>query len=84
MLYMVVEHLENPRAVYQRFHEYGRMLPAGLIYRDSWLTGDRLRCFQVMETDDPALLDAWMGRWSDLVRFEVHPVMSSIEAARVD
>jgi hypothetical protein len=81
---MVVEHLENPRAVYQRFHEYGRMLPAGLIYRDSWLTGDRRRCFQVMETDDPALLDAWMGRWSDLVRFEVHPVMSSIEAARVD
>jgi hypothetical protein len=34
-----------------------------------------------METDDRALLDAWMAQWSDLVDFEVHQVMASAEAA---
>jgi hypothetical protein len=34
-----------------------------------------------METDDRALLDLWMNAWSDLVEFEVIPVMSSAEAS---
>ncbi len=34
-----------------------------------------------METDDRALLDEWMVNWSDLVDFEVHPVVTSKEAA---
>lgn len=71
--YMVIEHLgENTDAVYARFRADGRMLPAGLEYIDSWLTADRRRCFQLMATADPALLDVWFARWSDLVRFEVH------------
>ena len=38
-----------------------------------------------METSDPALLDEWLARWSDLVEFEVVPVVASAEAAaRVD
>jgi hypothetical protein len=28
-----------------------------------------------------ALLDEWMANWSDLVDFEVHPVLTSKEAA---
>lgn len=47
----------------------------------SWVTDDLTRCYQVMECDDPALLDVWMAAWSDLVEFEVHPVMSSADAA---
>ncbi len=34
-----------------------------------------------METDDRALLDAWMANWTDLVAFEVYPVITSGEAA---
>jgi len=34
-----------------------------------------------METHERALLDQWMANWSDLVDFEVHPVMTSNEAA---
>jgi hypothetical protein len=34
-----------------------------------------------METDDPQLLDEWTARWSDLVEFEVVPVITSAEAA---
>jgi hypothetical protein len=39
------------------------------------------RCFQLMETADPALLAAWTGRWDDLVSFEIVPVVTSAEAA---
>ena len=39
------------------------------------------RCFQVMETDDPALFDEWTAAWSDLATFEIIPVISSAEAA---
>jgi hypothetical protein len=33
-----------------------------------------------METSDRTLLDEWMANWSDLVEFEVHPVITSAEA----
>ena len=32
--------------------------------------------------DDPALIDEWISKWSDLARFEVVPVLSSDEARR--
>jgi len=35
-----------------------------------------------METADRGLLEQWMAQWSDLVEFEVHPVMTSQEAAQ--
>lgn len=81
--YMVVEtYTQGQAAVYAQAAERGRMLPAGLTYLDSWIDERRLdRCFQVMETDDPALLDEWMAAWSDLVAFEVVPVIGSAEAA---
>lgn len=81
---MVIEHFEaGPGPVYERAAREGRMLPDGLRYVDSWVVDDgRLdRCFQLMETDDPALLDVWRQRWSDLVAFEVHPVITSADAS---
>jgi len=35
-----------------------------------------------METDDRSLLEDWMAHWADLVEFEVHPVITSQEAAQ--
>ena len=83
-LFMVVEHyIDGPGPVYARFAESGRMLPDGLRYVDSWVVATtRDVCFQVMETDDAALFDAWTARWADLVRFEIHEVVSSIQAAQ--
>ena len=34
-----------------------------------------------MESDDRARLDDWIAAWSDLVEFEVYPVITSAEAA---
>jgi len=83
MRYMVVEQFTRGAGpVCERFAEKGRMMPPGLEYVDSWIDERRLdRCFQVMETDDPALFDAWIALWADLAEFEVVPVISSAEAA---
>ena len=83
MLYMVIERFRNADAapVYQRFRERGRLAPDGLTYVNSWVSTDLECCYQLMETDNPRLLDEWIAQWNDLVEFEVHPVINSSEAA---
>jgi hypothetical protein len=82
---MVIEHFRNGDAVpvYRRFRERGRMAPDGLTYISSWVTSDMTRCYQIMEAPDRALLDQWIANWSDLVEFEIHPVITSQEAAEL-
>jgi hypothetical protein len=73
----------GPEPVYARAAERGRMLPEGLVYVDSWIDERTLdRCFQLMETDDPRLFDAWIAQWADLVEFEIVPVIRSADAAK--
>ena len=83
MLYMIIENFgdQNINTVYQRFEERGRLMPDGLEYINSWVTKDLGRCFQVMRTNDPDLLQQWIDKWSDIVEFEIIPVMTSAEAA---
>ena len=82
-LYMVVEKFKNKDAVpvYRRFRHFGRMAPDGLEYVSSWVDEQLTCCYQVMETHDRGLLDQWLSKWSDLVDFEVHAVITSPEAA---
>lgn len=83
MLYMVIEQYRggDPVPVYRRFRERGRMAPEGLVYINSWVTMDTRRCYQIMECDDPQLLQHWIAQWADLVDFEIVPVVTSAEAA---
>lgn len=83
MLYMIIEHFKNgdPVPVYRRFRDRGRLAPNGLQYISSWVDEKLERCFQIMETDDRKLLDQWITNWSDIVEFEVFPVVSSKEAS---
>jgi hypothetical protein len=79
---MVVETFSGgARPIYERAHERGRMLPDGLHYVYSWIDERLDRCFQLMETDDVLLFDAWIAEWADLGEFEVVPVISSTEAS---
>lgn len=82
-LYMVVENFKNGDAVpvYRRFRDRGRLASAGLSYVSSWVTDSLDRCYQLMETEEPALLDQWISNWGDLVDFEVNLVITSKEAA---
>jgi hypothetical protein len=85
MLYMVIERFKNrdAKAVYRRFRERGRIAPEGLTYVDSWVETNFDRCFQVMDCENPKLLDQWAASWQDLVDFEFVPVRHSQEAAAI-
>lgn len=82
MLYMIIEDFRDgdPLPVYRRLRDRGRQQPEGLLYRGSWITRDLERCYQVMECEDPDLLEQWMSRWRDVMRFQVIPVITSAEA----
>jgi hypothetical protein len=85
MLYMVLERYKDGVApeIYRRARERGRLMPEGLRYVSSWVDHDFQRCFQLMETEDASLFDAWIQAWADLVEFEVVPVRTSAEAAQI-
>ena len=80
---MIIEHFKNsdPVPVYRRFRDRGRLAPNGLQYISSWVDEKLERCFQIMETADRNLVDQWITNWSDIIEFEIFPVMSSKEAS---
>jgi hypothetical protein len=77
MLFMVIESFKSgdARPVGERFRRRGRMMPQGL----TWVDVAGKRCFQIMEAADEAALREWIANWSDLVDFEVVPVMTSVQ-----
>jgi hypothetical protein len=79
MLFMIVERFRgrDPKPIYRRLEESGRRMPDGLKYLDSWIEPNFDRCFQLMETSDLRLLQAWILGWSDLMDFEIVPVVPS-------
>jgi len=80
---MVIELFRGGDAVpvYRRFRDRGRLAPDGLVSLGSWVDDAMERCYQLIETDDRALLDQWIANWTDIVDFEVVPVITSAEAA---
>jgi hypothetical protein len=47
----------------------------------SWVDLDFTTCFQLMATEDERLFEARVGRWHDLVAFEIVPDQRSAAAA---
>jgi hypothetical protein len=83
MMFMVIETFRNQdaKAIYRRLREKGRMMPDGLKFVSSWVAADLGRCFQLMEADDTTLLQRWIAGWSDLMAFEIVPVVSGKDTA---
>ena len=81
MLFMVIERFKDRDAklIGERFERCGRMLPVGVVYHASWVDAVGRRCFQIMEADRVELLADWVGRWEDLMEFEIVPVVTSPE-----
>jgi len=76
---MVIERFKEGalRQIGDRFHSCGRMLPPGVAYHASWVDADGTRCFQLMGSPNPELLNSWVSRWDDLMDFEIIPVLPS-------
>lgn len=83
MQFMVVERFrgQDAKAVYRRLKERGRMMPEGLTFVSSFVAADFSRCFQLMECDDVTLLQRWVAAWSDVMEFEIVPVVAGKETA---
>jgi hypothetical protein len=82
MLYMLVERFKPGAAteIYRGLRTSGRRLPDGLEYVASWVDLEITTCWQLMKTEDRALLDAWCDAGRALVDFEIIPVQTSAEA----
>jgi hypothetical protein len=85
MLFMVIETFREGQTVqvYRRFRDRGRMAPDGVRYISSWVDLEFRRCFQIMEATDEEMLQEWIDNWKDLVEFDIIPVRTSDEAARM-
>ena len=85
MLFMVIERFKDadPVPVYQRLRDAGRGLPDGLTYVDSWIEAGFRRCFQLMECDDPAVLQEWALHWRGLADIEFVPVVPSCQTQQI-
>jgi hypothetical protein len=83
MQFMVIETLrhQDAKSVYRRYKEKGRQMPDGLSFVASWAAADLSRVFQLMECEDVTLLQRWVAEWSDLVQFEIVPVVAGKETA---
>lgn len=81
MLFMVIERFKDGdrEPVRERFERCGRMMPDEIIYHGSWIDAGRAHCYQVMEAPERSFLDRWIANWSDIVHFEVIPVVTSSE-----
>jgi hypothetical protein len=55
------------------------MLPEGVKYHASWVDAAGTCCFQVMEAQQPELLNTWISHWEDLIDFEIVPVLTSAD-----
>src|SRR3712207_988196 len=85
MLFVVVERFKDrdAEAVFRRFRERGRMAAEGLAYMGSWVEANSDRCFQLMECDDPRLLQRWVADGRELAEFEIVPVVDGEDDAEI-
>ena len=86
MLFMVIERFRDNDMVpiYERIRDGGRMLPEGLRYIESWVEPNFSRCFQLMECEDPRLLQEWVLQWrGSSIEFEFFPVVTSAQTREV-
>jgi len=81
MLFMVIERFKHgdPKPVGERFKKQGRMLPARVTYQTSWMDTTGSQCFQIMDAPRRDALNEWVGRWNDLVDFEIIAVVPSAD-----
>ncbi len=77
---MVIEKFKDATTIYRRLRDRGRLMPDGLRYVDSWVSADLSHCFQLMEADREDLFREWIANWSDVMDFEVVPVVTSAAA----
>lgn len=67
---------EKSQSVTERFQETGALPSEGVTMLARWFDISAGRGFAICETDDPVAIVRWVRQWSDLMSFEIVPVVN--------
>jgi hypothetical protein len=67
----------------KRFLDTGALPPDGATMHGRWITLGHNKGFMLVESDDPGSILGWLSQWTDLINFEVHPVLEDAQVAKV-
>ena len=67
----------------KRFKETGAPPPSGVTMAGRWHCAQGLRGFAIAESSDAEAIAKWLQEWTDLISFEVTPVVNDEQLARV-
>ncbi len=74
---------ENRKAIQARFKETeGGKPPAGIKVLGRWHAAASGKGFGAYECDDPLAIAKWAHDWSDLMSFEIYPVVRDEDMAK--
>lgn len=74
---------ENRDAVHRRFLETGGTPPSGVRMLGRWHAAEGNGGFFLAETEDPGAVAVWLQEWTDLIAFDVTPVLTDEQFSAV-
>ena len=85
MLYVVMWKFkpEQRNAAQSRFKETGGLPPEGVEMQGRWHSVEGNRGLCIAKSDDPVAVARWAQAWSDLLTFEIIPVMNDEDFVRM-
>lgn len=74
---------ENRDAVHKRFKETGGTPPAGVAMLGRWHGAEGNCGFLIAESEDVSAVASWLNEWTDLISFDVRPVLTDEQFSQV-
>lgn len=74
---------ENRDEVHRRFKDTGGVPPPEVTMVGRWHSAEGNRGFLIAESDDANGIARWLNEWTDLVSFEVTPVLTDEQFIQV-
>lgn len=67
----------------QRFKKTGGLPPAGVTMTQRWHSAEGLVGFIIAESSDAEAIGRWTQEWTDVLSFEITPVLNDEQITRV-
>ena len=73
----------NRNLAQERFKETGAVPPEGVVMKGRWHSVAGSRGFLIAESEDAVAIGKWMQGWTDLLSFDITPVVSDQELVEI-
>jgi hypothetical protein len=74
---------ENRNTAQKRLKDTGGLPPSGVTMIGRWHCAQGLKGFVLAESSDAEAIAKWLQQWTDVLTFEVSPVINDEQIARV-